>query len=121
MNEIASVDWQDLLIRSHEALRSVVAGAPDGSWQLPTPCENWTVTQVLQHAAGDQVGYAAAITGGPGPSFDPFSPSGEPEADPRAFLEDALTRSAAAWSTIERDADAVPNPLPQGPMPAWIA
>ncbi|HEV7962006.1 MAG TPA: TIGR03086 family protein, partial [Actinoplanes sp.] len=34
---------------------------------------------------------------------------------------EALTASAAAWSTVDRDAEAVPNPLPQGPMPAWLA
>jgi uncharacterized protein (TIGR03086 family) len=114
------MDWQNLLADSHRALRTVVAGVPADGWQLATPCESWTVTQVLQHATGDQIGFAAAITGGPWPTFDPFAPSGRPEDDPRAFVEGALTLSAVAFSTIADDADAVPNPLPQGPMPAWI-
>ena len=114
------MDWQTLLAGSHQALRTVVAGVPADGWQLPTPCEKWTVTQVLQHAVGDQIGYAAAITGGPGPTFDPFAPSGRPESDPNAFVEDALKLSSAAFATIAGDAAAVPNPLPQGPMPAWV-
>jgi uncharacterized protein (TIGR03086 family) len=76
---------------------------------------------VLQHAAGDQLGYAAAITGGPGPAEDPFDPSGTLDRDPAAFLEEALRASAAAYATVSPDAAEVPNPLPQGPMPAWLA
>jgi uncharacterized protein (TIGR03086 family) len=114
-------DWTALLADSHEALRSVVAGVPDAGWANPTPCEKWTVTQVLQHAAGDQIGYAAAITGGPWPTADPFAPSGRLDGDPQFVVAEAVRRSAAAWSTVDRDAAEVPNPLPQGPMPAWLA
>jgi uncharacterized protein (TIGR03086 family) len=114
-------DWTALLADSHEALRRVVAGVPDTGWGNPTPCEKWTVTQVLQHAAGDQIGYAAAITGGPLPTEDPFAPSGRLVGDPQAVVAEAVRRSAAAWSTVDRDATEVPNPLPQGPMPAWLA
>src|SRR5438876_10670183 len=114
------MDWQTLLADSHQALRTVVAGVPADAWQLATPCEKWTVTQVLQHAAGDQIGFAAAITGGPWPTFDPFAPSGVLDDDPGAFVEEAVRRSSATFATIAQDAEAVPNPLPQGPMPAWI-
>lgn len=114
------MDWKILLADSHDALRTVVAGVPADGWQLPTPCENWTVTQVLQHATGDQIGFAAAITGGPWPTFDPFAPSGQPEDDPVAFVGGALALSSAAFATVADDAAGVPNPLPQGPMPAWV-
>ncbi len=33
----------------------------------------------------------------------------------------ALRASAAAYATVSPDAAEVPNPLPQGPMPAWLA
>ena len=115
------MNWTVLLADSHDALRSVVAAVREADGDLPTPCELWTVTQVLQHAAGDQIGYAAAITGGPGPEYDPFAPSGTLERDPREFLAEALERATAAWSTVEPDAPAVPNPLPYGPLPAWKA
>jgi Mycothiol maleylpyruvate isomerase N-terminal domain len=49
-----------------------VLGVADNDWDRPTPCDQWNVTQVLQHAAGDQLAYAAAITGGSGPSENPL-------------------------------------------------
>ena len=108
-----------VLDAAHRALRSAVLGVAD--WSAPTPCHLWDVTQVLQHAAGDQLGFASAITGQDGPDFDPFSPSGKLEADPKAFLEAALSASAAAFATVETDAAQVPTPLPQGALPAAIA
>jgi uncharacterized protein (TIGR03086 family) len=76
---------------------------------------------VLQHAAGDQVAFAAAITGEPGPSYDPFSPSGRLDGDPAAFAEQALQISARAWATVDADAQDTPTPLPQGRMPGRLA
>jgi uncharacterized protein (TIGR03086 family) len=116
-----NADWPTLFADAHAALRSVVGGVRSDQWERPTPCEKWTVTQVLQHAAGDQIGYAAAITGGPWPAEDPFDPSGTLDRDRVVFLDEALGASAAAYAAIDRDAADVPNPLPQGPMPAWLA
>ncbi|XVQ85030.1 TIGR03086 family metal-binding protein [Microbispora siamensis] len=52
---------------------------------------------------------------------DPFSPSGRIEGDPGAHLAAALDASAGAWATVDDDAEQVPVPLPQGPMPTWLA
>ena len=49
-----TTDWK-ILSAAHDALRTAVAGVPDDAWALPTPCADWSVTQVLQHAAGDQL------------------------------------------------------------------
>jgi hypothetical protein len=89
---------RQLLADAHQALRAAVAGALPGSWDRPTPCDQWNVTQMLQHAAGDQLAYAAALTGGPGPAENPFTPSGHLAAAPLAVLDEALAASAAAWS-----------------------
>ncbi len=121
MNETTVADWRGLLDGAHLALRDVVAGVSAEDLDRPTPCEKWSVTQVLQHAAGDQIGYAAAITGGPWPSFDPFNPSGQLDEDAGEFLAPALAASAAAFATVADDAPEVPTPLPQGAMPAWLA
>ncbi|GIH67374.1 TIGR03086 family metal-binding protein [Microbispora siamensis] len=122
MRETTTASWRTLLTQAHDALRDAVAGVGGSqAWDAATPCEKWSVTQVLQHAAGDQIAYAAAITGGPWPSEDPFSPSGRIEGDPGAHLAAALDASAAAWATVDDDAEQVPVPLPQGPMPAWLA
>jgi uncharacterized protein (TIGR03086 family) len=114
-------NWRHLLDTSHQALRTVTAGLTEADKDKATPCEKWTVTQVLQHATGDQIGYAAAITGGPWPSEDPFAPSGRLDGDPVAFLETGLSASAAAYTQIGDDDPSVPTPLPQGAMPAWQA
>ncbi|MGW4525726.1 TIGR03086 family metal-binding protein [Amycolatopsis sp. NPDC004378] len=114
----ASLNRWPLLSAAHDTLRAAAAGVTD--WSARTPCAQWNVTQVLQHAAGDQQGYAAFITGGPGPDFDPFSPSGSLKDAP-SFLEPKLTASAAAFATVLPDATAVPTPLPQGALPAAVA
>jgi uncharacterized protein (TIGR03086 family) len=111
-------EWP-VLTAAHDALRSAIAGVTDFS--APTPCSQWNVTQVLQHAAGDQLGYAAFITGSGGPDFDPFSPSGELEERPSDYLEPALQAAAAAFATVSPDATEVPTPLPQGALPAPVA
>jgi len=120
MSENAVTGW-DVLDSAHRALRSAaLAMAPDDG-ERPTPCEQWTVTQVLQHAAGDQLAWAAAITGGPGPADNPFTPSGQLAGTPLAVVDEALHTAAAAWATVGVYADDVPSPLPQGPLPASLA
>lgn len=121
MTTITGTNAITLLGAAHTALRTAVAGIPADGWDLPTPCEHWNVTQVLQHATGDQIGFAAAITGGPWPSEDPFQPSGRLTEDATTMLDRALDASAAAFATVDADAEQVPVPLPQGPLPLWIA
>ena len=107
-----------LLDESYQALRTVVAAVPASGWSLPTPCEQWDVAQVLQHAAGDQVAYAAKLTGGSGPAYDPFAPSGVIAGDPSALLESALSAAADAFAAVDPDDAQVPVPLPPFKLPA---
>ncbi|WP_067177679.1 TIGR03086 family metal-binding protein [Microtetraspora niveoalba] len=109
-----------VLDEAHEALRTVVRGVADGDWALPTPCSSWNVTQVLQHAAGDQTAFAAFITGGPGPTEDPFAPSGTLAADARGVAEEAMKAAADAWATVAADAENVSVPVPPGKLPAAV-
>ncbi|MGW6269846.1 TIGR03086 family metal-binding protein [Streptomyces sp. NPDC055060] len=109
-----------LLDDAHAALRSAVRGVPEGDWERPTPCAEWNVTQVLQHAAGDQLGYAASLTGGPGPAENPFAPSGKLTDSPEALLEPALAATWAAWATVDATAQEVRVPLPPGTMTAAL-
>lgn len=106
-----------LLAEAHDALLNTVKGVGDAQWDLPTPCDQWTVTQVLQHAAGDQLAYHAAITGGDGPAENPFAPSGAPLADPLAHVAAATEAAAAAWAGID-DAAAVAVPVPPNTLDA---
>ena len=76
---------------------------------------------MLQHAAGDQRGYAGFLTQEGFPTYDPFAPSGVLDGTPLELLEPALVAAAAAFAQVAPDAAEVPVPLPQGPLPAWLA
>jgi uncharacterized protein (TIGR03086 family) len=110
-----------VLDESHRAMRAVVAAVSDDAWARSTPCAQWNVAQVLRHAAGDQLAFAAAITGSGGPAENPFEPSAARPDGPRAFLEDALRAAGAAWSTVVPGTADLPTPLPQGTMDAGAA
>ncbi|MEU5870383.1 TIGR03086 family metal-binding protein [Glycomyces sp. NPDC047369] len=114
---MTTTEWA-LLAEAHTALLDAVKGVGAGDWNRPTPCSEWTVAQVLQHAVGDQLGFAAAITGGDGPSWNPFAPSGEPIEDPVAFTSAALDAAAGAWATVAKDAAEVPVPVPPNVLDA---
>lgn len=105
---------------SHHALRTVVGSLAAGDLERPTPCPDWTVTQVLRHAAGDQLGFASFLDGGPGPEENPFTPSATPPQDPKAYVEQAVTRSAAAWSAVDPDTDEVAVPVPPNKLSARV-
>lgn len=107
-----------ILVQSHDALRTAVAAVTD--WDAPTPCKDWTAAQVLQHAAGDQIGFAAFLTGGPGPSFDPFAPSGTLDGTPEDLLEPALKLAAEAWAGVATSSEQVRVPVPPNDMPAGL-
>lgn len=109
-----------VLDQAHAALRTVVRGVPVEAWERPTPCSLWNVTQVLQHAVGDQLGYAAVLTGGPLPTEDPFAPSGRLAATPDALVEESVTAAAQAWAAVAPDATDVAVPVPPGALPAAV-
>lgn len=120
MTNRPSTGW-DILDTALAALGTVTGGIAAQDWDLPTPCEQWNVTQVLQHATGDQLAWASAITGGPGPAENPFTPSGSLNEAPAAMVDQAWQAAARAWARVNRDDAAVPTPLPQGLMPASLA
>ena len=120
MNEIILTGWH-VLDEGRAMLRAAVAGVPADGWQRPTPCAEWNVTQVLQHAALDQRVWAATAAGIQMPGEDPFAPSGQLDSEPLAYADAALDASAPAWTAIGEDSGPVPTPLPQGPMAPAVA
>ena len=115
MNQTKNNRWI-VLDQAHDALRSVVAGVAAQDWNLPSPCERWTLTQVLQHAAGDQRGFASTITGEDGPTEDPFAPSGIFDGDPVAIAASAMEVASAAWARYDDETAIAPSPIPPGSM-----
>ncbi|MFF0544954.1 TIGR03086 family metal-binding protein [Nocardia thailandica] len=113
--------WKDVLGASHRALTAAVAGVTGDAWHAPTPCSEWNVTQVIQHAAGDQLAYAAALGVGTGPAEDPFAPSGSLTGSAADLVSGAISETAAAWATVTDDSGTVPTPLPHGALPTPVA
>jgi uncharacterized protein (TIGR03086 family) len=110
-----------VITESLDLLRAAGAMISDANQQAATPCAEWNVTQVLQHAAGDQLAWAAGLGMGGGPSDNPFAPSGHLESSPEALLEPALSTARAAWTTAGDTDKSTPTPLPQGELPAQVA
>ncbi|WP_432014130.1 TIGR03086 family metal-binding protein [Streptomyces cucumeris] len=117
--EVARTDWP-VLEAAHQALRGAIQEIPIADWGLPTPCEGWNVAQVLLHAAGDQQAYAASLTEGPGPAYNPFEPATAFDGAPEDVLEPALTGAAEAWAGVEHDAAEVSVPIPPMKMAAEL-
>ncbi|MEV6275305.1 TIGR03086 family metal-binding protein [Nocardia sp. NPDC051832] len=120
MSENTATDWA-VLTTAHDALRTVVRGLAADDLAKPTPCAEWTVAQVIQHAAGDQIGYAAFITGGPGPEENPFAPSGILGAPADVLVDRAMSAAAAAFATVPADAAEVAVPIPPNKLTAELA
>jgi uncharacterized protein (TIGR03086 family) len=116
----ASTAWWTL-DEAQLALRSVVGQLGDADWDRPTPCSEWNVTQVLQHAAGDQLAWARSITGTSGSADDPFAPSGRLTEAAQVLVDRTVAESAAAFAGVPIDRMDTPTPLPQGPMAAGVA
>lgn len=128
MTDQLSTGWE-VLDAALDALAAVTSGIGGQDWQRPTPCEQWNVTQVLQHAVGDQAAWAAAVGGpsaGPGPAENPFTPSGHLPDTPAAMVAQARATAASAWQGVRPgsppDNDGqVQSPLPAGALPAAVA
>lgn len=120
MSEVATTGW-DSLDEARTMLRAAVAGVPPGGWTGPTPCTEWNVTQVLQHAALDQMAWGSAVSEGPMPGENPFAPSGRLDQAPLTFADRALDATAVAWTAVTEGSGQVPTPLPQGPMAPALA
>ncbi|MFE7743479.1 TIGR03086 family metal-binding protein [Nocardia sp. NPDC057455] len=113
--------WRDVLADSYHALESVVAGVRADQWHLPTPCSEWDVTQVVQHAAGDQLAFAEFLGIGDGPAYNPFEPSGAVDGTPADLVRVAIEQTALAWSTVDDATETVPTPLPHGALATPVA
>ena len=65
---------------------------------LPTPCDGWTVADLLRHMVGNNNGFAAAALGEP-PSADVWD--GVDVTDPVGEFAASATRVADAFASVE--------------------
>lgn len=81
-----------------------VAGAvKPGQWELPTPCPDWNLGELLAHMAGQHAGFAAALRGEDAglAAFAPL-PLGDDPAASYAATADAALAAFAAPGVLER-------------------
>jgi uncharacterized protein (TIGR03086 family) len=104
-----------VLTTALDALRRVTAGVPADRLDDPTPCAEWTVAQVLHHAAGDQHGWASFVGSGLLPSYDPFAPPRRLDRGVDEIVTAAVEAATSAWDEVDPTAASVRTPLPPVP------
>jgi len=108
-----------VLTASLELLRNVAIRVPADQLNNPTPCSDWTVAQVLLHAAADQHAWASTVGTSPGPAYNPFDPAKELDGTTGDLIEPAIQAATSAWASVGPAAESVPTPLP--PFPTMTA
>ena len=96
-------DVRDLIESAITGFTAVVIDIPDDAWDNPTPCDGWTVRDVVNHVTGEQL-WAARILSGQ--TVDQVGAALDGDLlgdDPIAAWSTAATESAAAWATADLD------------------
>ena len=104
-----------VLTTSLELLRRVAVDVPADRLDDPTPCSEWTVAQVLLHAAADQHAWASFIGSSPLPCYEPFAPPRQLEGTVDDLIDAAIGTAATAWAGIDPATESVRTPLPPVP------
>jgi uncharacterized protein (TIGR03086 family) len=104
-----------VLTTALEQLHRVAAGVPADRLDDPTPCAQWTVAQVLHHAAGDQHAWASVVGSAAQPSYNPFSPPHRLDQSAAEVVGSAVEVANQVWAQVDPAAAALPTPLPPVP------
>ena len=103
------MDLIDSLDRAFLHAHGVIAGVRADQYDNATPCDKWTVGDLLEHMIGVVAGTASAVAGeAPSDAF-------ELGTDPAAQFEQRATAARAAWGApdaLERVVDAGAGPMP---------
>lgn len=105
-----------VLTTALDLLRNATAGVRADQLDKATPCTQWTVAQVLHHAAGDQLAWASIVGSGSLPSYDPFAPPRRLDRGVVEVVQAAVEAATKAWAGVDPAATSVPTPLPPVPV-----
>jgi uncharacterized protein (TIGR03086 family) len=103
-------DWPDLLARTYRVVRDPLAQVHDALLDRPTPCEQWTLGDLVDHLVG-AIDMFAATAGAP--------TQGARASSPVDRFDSAVERNLAAWSAAPNMQATVR--LPFGEFPAELA
>lgn len=106
------MDLTNTLDQAFRHTHGIIKGVRTDQYGDPTPCDEWTVRDLLEHTISVVAGLGAAASGQP--------PSGEFElgSDPAAQFKQAAATTLAAWQApgvLEQIIDG-----PAGPMPGHV-
>jgi len=103
-----------------DAMHSLVAGVKDDQWSNPTPCDQWTVRDVVNHLVGGGMMLAASFRGDmPGIDADSDDLPDMLGNDPVAAVDNTIAEFRAAVAqpgAMEKDVV-----LPFATLPAPVA
>ena len=99
MDALASLD------RSAARVVELVAATDRSQWELPTPCTEWTVRELIGHLLGGMVGYTELLRGA---SAQEFRAAAQQAA---ASGDDDLTAAVTEAAARAREAFAEPGAL----------
>lgn len=106
-------DWPDLLARTYDVVRVPLAQVDDTHLDLPTPCTEWALRDLLGHAVGEIDMFTAAVVASGAPTA-----GGRAEGTPVERFDAAVGRNLAAWRAHD-DPEATLS-LPFGQFPAEV-
>ncbi len=101
-----------ILDQAHDVLRDAVRGLAVDAFTQSTPCSEWNVGQVINHALLDQLIFAATVTRTEKPEGDAFQPSAIDASLAERELAAALTRTADAFRSLSNDQNLWISPRP---------
>jgi uncharacterized protein (TIGR03086 family) len=93
----------------------LVDAIESGQWELPTPCPDWTVRDVVNHLVLGHRRFAAAITGGTPPPTGTDLLGGDPGSAYRSSAE-AMLAAFRSEGALDR-----PMTIPAGTLPGSVA
>ena len=102
------MDLIDSLEQAFQHAHGVIANVTLSQYDDKTPCEEWTVRDLLQHTIAVVAGIGAAAGGTPPNAF-------ELGVDPALQFHEAATTNLAAWripGALDRIVDGGPGPMP---------
>lgn len=100
-------------------LAQLIAGVSEDVWECATPCEGWSVRDLVTHVVAGNVKYGR-IAGGA--DFEPGVPEVSIGADPAATYLETLRDMVAAWrepGALDREIG-LPRGRGRAEVAAWI-
>ena len=105
--------------RAGARLAELIAGIPEDAWDSDTPCQGWSVRDLVTHVVAGNVKYQG-IAGGA--DFEPGAPKVSIGADPAATYRTSLQDMLAGWrvpGALDREIG-LPRGRGRAEIAAWI-